>query len=185
MRFRHGRKIPDLRFFGLLLNQLQQSGAVGTAVPHVDALLRGQAAPRRAEDPGAIRRHQPQRHLPRGFQQLRGQQSIQSARHRVQAEHRALSLQRVQGRGPHFHVIGGGPGALRHARDGRALRGKSGAACSVHQPTAEHTAAFTAQGADQQTDGRVHARCKARTMRCCTAAHRRSSGLGFCTISAR
>ena len=86
-------------------------------------------------------------------------------------------------------VVGGGPGALRHARDRGALRVQPGADGGGVQPLGQHPAALAAEGADEHGDGRGRWGAHAGRSRAVTNSRRRASqrsaGRGWRTISAR
>src|SRR6185437_15892606 len=93
------------------------------------------------------------------FEQLARHDDIDIAHPWYQRQHRTLAAERGPGLGPDLDVIGRGTGALRDARDRRALHGQPRRARGLDDPVGEHTAALAAERGDEQADRarRAHA----------------------------
>ena len=143
----------DLRPAALLYCP-QQAADIEATVTHRHALTDGQHAMGRGDQGRALRRHKAVEDHAARFQQLGGQGHIDLADRRVERQHRGPLARRRHD----LEIIGRGAGPLRHARDLRRLDAQPLALRGGHDPVAQHTAAISAQGADQDRNRPAHAR---------------------------
>ena len=180
---RHRAHVEQMVLAAVLPHDIGKLLAVDAAVAQLHAFVRGERARRRADHLRALRRGHPVADLPHRFQQLRRDQQIEAARHRIEAHHGAPAAERRQRLREDLDVIRRRAGALRNAGNRRALHRMARMLRSLDQPFAEHAAAFAAERADQDRYW-SHA-CSARTNTPRTPSRTRSCHFGFVITSAR
>ena len=136
-------------------NDLHQHLGRGAAIAERHLLGGGQGSAARADHLGAIDVRHAVADLAHGLEQLRRDQQVERARHRRQAEHRRAAVQFGVGPRVDLDVVGGRAGALRNARDRRALHAVAGMDGGVDQPLGKHPSAFAAERADEEGDGAI------------------------------
>ncbi len=159
----------------------QDAARVEAAVGHRRLLDHGIDAMGGGGEEGAVGRDEAVLERAPGLDHLRGEHDIDAAGAGIKREQRPPPAQRRVGLGKDLDVIGGGAGALRHARDRGRLHRQVGAHRRIDQPVGEHAAAFAAQGGDEDRGrARAHgialaAGAARRCSQAMTAPRRRSS----------
>ena len=181
---RHVRHVEGLDLARVGADDGEQLGSRGAAVAGHHLLGRRQAAAGRAEDVGAIARRHAGADLAHRLEQLRRREQIEAAGDRMETEHGPASAE-LSGRDREdLDVVRRRAGALRDARNRRALRAEARAHGGLDEPLGEDAAAFATERRDEDAD-RLHAACSVRTIERRIPARRRSCQRAFCTTSPR
>ena len=162
---------PWMMRLAAALQPSSSARGIDAAVGHRDPLGHRIDAVGRDDEGGAVRRDQAALHRAAGLHQLRGDDDVDVARHRRQAQHRRRRVRLGAVLRKQLDVIVGRAGALRDARHRGHLRDVAGVLGDIDDPFRQHAAAFAAHGEDGDGDralgGRVHGQAAAsrRSMR--------------------
>ncbi len=189
-----------------LARRAQDARGIEAAIRHLLFLDDGVDPMRRGDQRRAIGGDVADLDCPSGLEQLGGDDDVDVAGTRVEAENRAISGEGGIGRRKDLDIVGGGAGALRDAGDRGALHRQIGRLRGGDQPIGQDAAALAAEGADENGQrARRHVigrhemgghetagagaspprRRNAAIVRWRQAAMKRSNPLAFCTMSAR